>query len=261
MLETQILKVLADELFEAEKSAAPIVPLSRRFSNLSVEDAYKIQLLGHERRLASNRRVVAKKIGLTNVAMQKVFGVSEPDYGSILDDMMLGSGELCSRRQMIAPKAEPEVAIMLREPLRGPHVTIDDVLRATDYVVAALEILDSRIANWRIQLIDTIADNASSKYVVLSNHKVPIGAINLSEETVSFFKNGVLLDRSSGRSVLGDPAKAVAWLANRLGELGSGLVPGEFVMPGSFCSPTDIEPGDEIVAEFGTCGRVSVRVA
>jgi len=256
MLETQILKVLADELFEAEKTAAPIVPLSSRFPDLSVEDAYKIQLLGHERRLASNRRVVAKKIGLTNVAMQKVFGVSEPDYGSILDDMVLWSGELCSRRQMIAPKAEPEVAMMLREPLRGPHVTIDDVLRATDYVVAALEILDSRIANWRIRLNDTIADNASSKYVVLSDHKV-----NLSEETVSFFKNGVLLDRSSGRSVLGDPAKAVAWLANRLGELGSGLAPGEFVMPGSFCSPTDISPGDEIVAEFGTCGRVSVRVA
>ena len=225
MPESQILKVLADELLEAEKTAAPIVPLSSRFPDLSVEDAYKIQLLGHERRLAFNRRIVAKKIGLTNVAMQKVFGVSEPDYGSILDDMVLESGELCPRGQMIAPKAEPEVAMMLREPLRGPHVTIDDVLRATDYVVAALEILDSRIAHWRIRLVDTIADNASSKYVVLSNHRVPIGAIDLSEETVSFFKNGVLLDRSSGRSVLGDPAKAVAWLANRLDELGSGLAP------------------------------------
>jgi 2-keto-4-pentenoate hydratase len=261
MLETQMLKVLADELFEAESTATPIEPLSSRFSDLSVEDAYRIQLLGHERRLGPNRRVAVKKIGLTNVAMQKVFGVSEPDYGSVLDDMVFRSGELCSRTKMIAPKAEPEVAMMLKEPLRGPHVTIDDVLQATDYVVAALEILDSRIADWRIRLVDTIADNASSKYVVLSDRKVPIDAINLSEETVSFYKNGVLVDRSSGRSVLGGPAKAVAWLANRLGELGGGLEAGEFVMPGSFCSPTDMEQGDEIVAEFSRCGRVSIRVA
>ena len=210
-------------------------------------------------RLDAGRRVVAKKVGLTSVAMQQMLGVDQPDYGMILDDMLIDDGADYPIGRLLQPRVEPEIAFMLKADLKGPNVTIDQVLEATDYVFPAIEVIDSRIKDWKIKLVDTIADNASSGRVVVGANRVPVQGLDLVNEGLVFEKNGQELGRATGEAVLGNPANAVAWAANKLSEYGITINAGEFVMPGALTSAAPVAAGDVVTANFSVVGSVSVR--
>jgi 2-keto-4-pentenoate hydratase len=252
--------LLAGELLAAEAKRAPVTPLSTRYSGLDVATAYRVQAEVIRRRLRSGDRVCGHKIGLTSAAMQQLLGVDEPDYGVILDSMCHPNGSTVELAQLIAPKVEAEIAFVIERPLRGPGVGAAEVLAATRHVVPSLEIIDSRVADWRITLVDTVADNASSARVVVGDSPLAPDALELGAVAVSLLRNGEQVSAGMGAAVLGHPALAVAWLVNKLAEYGEGIGPGELVMPGAVSAPTaELRPGDEVSAVFAGMGTVSVR--
>jgi 2-keto-4-pentenoate hydratase len=245
-------------LHAAQVGRAPIDPLAERYPGLGVADAYAIQQANLSRRLGEGRSVVGHKVGLTSRPMQELLGVDEPDFGYILDDMVLAPGAAAPADGFCAPRVEPEVAFLLRRPLRGPGVTADDVRDATEAVAVALEIVDSRIADWRLTLPDTVADNASSGAVVLGDW-VPYGdGIDLPRARASLSLNGTEIDTGLGSAVLGDPPVAVAWLANALAPFGTEILPGQFVLSGSFTTAAFVHAGDHAVATIGGLGTVAL---
>lgn len=248
----------ADLLHAAQIGRAPIDPLTERYPGLDVAGAYAIQQVNLSRRLRGGRTLVGHKIGLTSRPMQVLLGVDEPDFGYILDDMVLARDTAAPAGQFCAPRVEPEVAFLLRRPLHGPGVTADDVYAATEAVAVALEIVDSRIADWRLTLPDTVADNASSGAVVLGDW-VPYGdRIDLPSARASLSLDGTEIDSGVGSAVLGDPALAVAWLANALAAFGTEILPGQFVMSGSFTTAAFVGAGDHAAATIGGLGTVSL---
>jgi 2-keto-4-pentenoate hydratase len=254
------LKEVANRLADAERERKAIDPPAAR-SNLSPADAYRIQMINIERAVAAGRRIVGRKIGLTSLAMQKMMGVDEPDFGHLFDDMMLASGDECRVSTLMIPRVEPEIAFVLARELRGPGVTRDDVLKATDYVTPALEIIDTRIRDWKITLADTIADNASSARVVLGKEHTSPTDYDLAAIAMTLEKNGAKVEEGVGAAVLGHPAEPLAWLANKLAEFGQTLAAGSIVIPGALCRAVDVAAGDSITARFGPLGSVSVRFA
>jgi 2-keto-4-pentenoate hydratase len=250
----------ADLLHAAQIRRAPIRPLTERFPELDVASAYAIQQVNLNRHIGGGRTLVGRKIGLTSRPMQALLGVDEPDYGYILDDMVVANGSVEPTARFCAPRVEPEVAFLLRRALRGPGVTVNDVYAATEAVAPALEIVDSRIADWKLTLPDTIADNASSGAVVLGDW-VPRGdGLDLPGARASLWLNGTEVGSGLGSAVMGDPAAAVAWLANALAPFGADVAAGQFVMSGSFTSAVFVHPGDAAVATISGLGTVSVRV-
>ncbi|MBI3691431.1 MAG: fumarylacetoacetate hydrolase family protein [Mycolicibacterium aromaticivorans] len=213
------------------------------------------------RHLGAGRHVVGHKIGLTSEPMQTLLGVHEPDFGYILDDMVLANDSTAQCARFCAPRVEPEVAFLLRAPLRGPNVTADDVRAATSAVAVALEIVDSRIRDWKLTLRDTVADNASSGAVVIGDWVPYSEHLDLAASRASLRLNGHEVDTGLGSAVLGDPATAVAWLANSLSEFGTGLAAGQFVMSGSFTTAAFVRSGDIASAAISGLGTVSVRFA
>ncbi len=249
----------ADALWNAEQTHEYIPPLTDSHPDLSPEDAYRVQEQVLAKKLSSGRKIVGKKVGLTSAAMQKMLGIDTPDYGMIFDNMVLEDGAEVSIDSLQQPRVEPEITFMLKKTLKGPGVTIEDVLDATDYVVASLEVVGSRVADWKIKLADTIADNASHMAAVLGKQHVDVGSIDLVAEALVFEKNGEELSRGTGAAVLDNPANAVAWCANKLGEYGVALNAGEFVMPGALVGMTPVVKGDTITAKFDNVGTVSVK--
>ncbi|WP_102419770.1 2-keto-4-pentenoate hydratase [Mycobacterium sp. 4858] len=248
----------ARRLFAAGANSSPIPPLTEAYPGLDVAQAYAVQRRNLARHLAAGARLRGRKIGLTSAPMQALLGVDEPDFGYVLDSMVLSEGTPVSRRAFCTPRVEPEVAFLLRAPLRGPGVAAADVLAATEAVAAALEIVDSRIADWRITLADTIADNASSGAVVLGDW-VPIAdAPPLPGTTATLYLNDTLVESGCGTAVMGDPAVAVAWLANALAEHGTTIEAGQFVMSGSYTTAAFVEAGDRARAAITGLGSVGV---
>lgn len=247
----------AELLFAADADRAPIGPLTERFPAMNLADAYAVQQVNLARRLDAGRVLVGHKIGLTSAPMQTLLGVDEPDFGYILDDMVLADGGAVPRNRFCAPRVEPEVAFLLRDPLRGSGVTPDDVRAATEAVAVALEIVDSRIADWKLTLRDTVADNASSGAVVLGPW-VPVDGIDLRSARASLQLNGTEVDSGVGSAVLGDPAAAVAWLANALAPFGTDILPGQFIMSGSFTTAAFVQSGDSASTTIGGLGTVSL---
>lgn len=250
---------LARELREAELSRNQVEPISNRYPELSPAEAYRIQMVNIGIRLQAGRRVVGKKIGLTSKAMQSMLGVFEPDYGHLLDDMVALNGEPIPANRLIQPRCEGEVAFLLGKELCGPGVTTSEVLRATDAVLPALEIVDSRVRDWKIKLADTIADNASSAMLVLGNQLTSPRALDLRLVGMILEKNGEILNTGAGAAVLGHPAASVAWLANKLGEFGITLQPGEIVLSGAVTAAAPVTAGDFFQAEFDRLGTVAVK--
>lgn len=248
----------AELLHLAQLGRAPIAPLTQRYPGLGVADAYAIQQVNLARRLLDGRIVVGHKIGLTSEPMQKLLGVDEPDFGYLLDDMVVHQDGCVPIDRFCAPRVEPEVAFLLRRPLRGPGVTVDDVRAATESIAVALEVVDSRIANWALTLPDTVADNASSGAVVLGDWVPYDGAVDLASRQASLWLNGTQVDAGVGSAVMGDPAVAVAWLANALAPFGTEILPGQFVMSGSFTSAAFVRSGDRAAATIAGLGTVSV---
>ena len=253
-------KAVAEQLYQAEKNATPVDPLTVTYPGLTVEQAYAIQLEGVAiRRERDSRKVIGKKIGLTSIAMQKLIGVDEPDYGHLFDHMLVSEGEpiLCSR--LLQPKVEGEVAFVLNKRLQGPGVTIAEVLRATEGVMASIEIVDSRVRDWKIKLADTIADNASSARFVVGSRLVCPGEVDLRLLGMVFEKNGEVVNTGAGAAVLGHPAASVAWLANKLGKFGIALEEGEIILSGAVTAAVDARAADCFLISFQGLGTVGVR--
>lgn len=251
---------IADRLFLAELSGKPIAPLSEGRPTLTVADAYAIQAINVESRKATGAEIVGHKIGLTSKPMQEMLGVDEPDYGHIYSDRTHRSGHEIETAALIAPRIEPELAFVLREDLGGNDVTADDVLAATDYVLPSMEVIDSRIADWKIGLIDTIADNASCAGVVLGETRIDPAELDLTSISVDLLVGEEIVQTGTGDAVLGHPAAAVAWLANALGAFGVTLEAGEVVMSGSITAAVPLEAGARVHADFGEAGDVEVTV-
>jgi 2-keto-4-pentenoate hydratase len=253
-----VIDQIADSLLEAERSKQAVPPLTQQYTELNVTDAYNVQLEVLKRKLSEGRKVIGKKVGLTSVAMQKMLGVDEPDYGHLLDDMKVENGAKVKVSDLLSPKIEAEIGFVLGEDLKGPNVTFLDVLMATKYVVPTLEIIDSRIADWKIGLVDTVADNGSSAMVVVGDETAQIHGIDLRSVGMILSKNGEMVATGSGAAALGHPAHAIAWLANKLHEFGITLKAGELILPGALSAAIAVEKGDTVTAQFGSVGSVSV---
>jgi 2-keto-4-pentenoate hydratase len=250
---------LAERLWQAEVGRAPIEPITDDRQDLTVEDAYAIQSHNIQRRTAEGGIIRGRKIGLTSRPMQELLGVQEPDFGVLLDDMFVDEGDEIALETMLQPRVEAEMAFVLARDMAGPGVTIADALTSIAGVLPAIEIVDSRIADWRIRLIDTIADNASSGRVVLGGRLTPVTAIDLRLTGMLFYRNGVPIDSGAGAAALGNPARCVAWLANKLGALGSALHRDDVVLPGALHRMTPVRAGDVFRAEFAHLGSVTAR--
>jgi 2-keto-4-pentenoate hydratase len=249
----------ARALYRAEKDKSVLRPFTEKYPKIAPEESYQIQLAQIEMKKADGAKVVGKKIGLTSKAMQKMLNVDQPDYGHILDHMVLQDAAVFRISELIQPKIEPEIAFILDRELKGPGVTSMAVLAATRFVVPALEIIDSRIEGWKIKLCDTIADNASSARVVIGNSPKRIDEFDLKLVGMVLEKNGDIVQTGAGGAVLGHPAVAVAWLANAVGQFGVSLGAGEIIMPGALCAAADVSAGDWVQASFDGLGTVSVR--
>lgn len=246
-------------LREAQEKRTPVEPLTVTFPELTVADAWSIQSLNREAQLATGRTVLGYKCGLTSEAMQQQMGVAEPDFGVLLDDMQVPEGGPMEIDQFLQPRIEAEIILVLGADL-GAGTTTADVLAATAYACPSLEIIDSRIKDWRLTLIDTVADNASSGAFVMGDG-VAIDGLDLTKIEVVLRVNGAEVARGLGSAALGHPAAAAAWLANRLGDFGLVFGAGAIVMTGSLHASLPVARGDDIVADFGVLGsaRLSVR--
>jgi 2-oxopent-4-enoate hydratase len=254
-----VLAGLADELWGAQETAQPVAPLTERHSDLDVTDAYAIQNLNVQRRVAGGGHIVGRKVGLTSRPMQQLLGVDEPDFGVLLDDMFVEEGDEIAVESLVQPRVEAEMAFVMGRDLVGPGVTTTTALAAIAGVVPAIEIVDSRIADWRIQLVDTVADNASSGKVVVGGRLTPVAELDLRLVGLLFYRNGVPIASGAGAAALGNPARCVAWLANKLGTFGTSLRRDDVVLPGALHRMVPVRRGDVFRAEFAHIGTVSVR--
>ncbi|MBT2737180.1 2-keto-4-pentenoate hydratase [Bacillus sp. ISL-7] len=253
-----LVEKIAKELIDAENLQYSVAPLTERFSELDVSDAYQIQLEVIGKKLKEGHKVIGKKVGLTSKAMQQMLGVDEPDYGHLLDTMKIADEATIKIADFISPKVEAEIGFILEEDLVGPNVNYLDVLMATKYVVPTIEIIDSRISDWKIKLVDTVADNGSSARVVVGKKLSKIAGLDLRAQGMVLYKNAELMTSGTGTAALGHPAQAVAWLANKLHEFGITLKAGELILPGALSGAIAVKEGDTILADFGPLGNVSV---
>ncbi len=249
----------ARELYAALRAHHTLPPLTAREPSLGIDDAYAISLGILALRQGDGERVIGKKIGLTSRAVQDMLGVHQPDFGFLTDRMQV-SGEIdCVREKLIQPRAEAEIAFILREGLAGPGVTAAAVVAATAAIAPCFEIVDSRIADWKIGIVDTVADNASCGVFVLGEARVNPQGLDLPRLHVRVRKNGAPLSEGYGAAVQGSPAQAVAWLANTLGRYGVALNAGDIVLSGSLVPLAPAAPGDVFEMELSEVGRCVAR--
>jgi 2-keto-4-pentenoate hydratase len=242
----------------AEETRVAVPPIIQTHPDIDVVDAYEIQLRNIRRRVAAGRRIVGHKVGLSSLAMQQMMGVNESDYGHLLDDMVLSEDTPVDASRYLIPRVEVEVGFVLGEDLPGEGCTVEDVIRATEYVVPAIELIDSRIADWKIGIFDTIADNASSAGLVLGKERRKPDELDLTAIDATLTRNGEQVATGRSDAVLGNPAIAVAWLAQKVASFGVRLEAGHVVLPGSCTRAYDVKAGDAVVAAFEGLGTVSV---
>lgn len=259
MTDATLIAQLADELWEADRSCAPIQPLTDRHPKLDVTDAYAIQTHNIDRRVAEGAHIRGRKIGLTAAAMQKLLGVNEPDFGVVLDDMFVEDGDEIPLNEMVQPRVEAEMAFVLESDLVGPGVTTANALAAIAGVMPAIEIVDSRVVDWRIKLVDTVADNASSGKLVLGGNLRKVTELDLRLVGMALSRNGAIIDTGAGAAALGNPARCVAWLANKLADFEITLRAGDVVLPGAVHQMVTVAPGDVFRAEYAHLGAVTAR--
>jgi 2-keto-4-pentenoate hydratase len=253
-----VLDEAAAILRQSQADRVPVEPLTVTFPGLTVADAWHIQSINRSLALASGRSILGYKCGLTSQAMQAQMGVDEPDFGVLLDDMQVADAGVMEMARFLQPRIEAEVILVLAHDL-GSGTTEADVLAATANARPSLEIIDSRIKDWRLSLIDTVADNASSGAFVMGEG-VDISSLELADVETVVRINGVEAARGLGSAALGHPARAAAWLANRLGDFGLVLGAGSVVMTGSLHASIPVSAGDDVIADFGVLGSASLRV-
>lgn len=258
-MDDKTIRALGDGLYDAWRTRCPIAQLTETHPDMSIEDAYGIQQRMIARRREADLRVLGKKIGLTSKVVQKMLGVDQPDFGYLLSDMVCGDTEAVPMASLIAPKIEGEIAFVLKKTLAGPGITAADVLRATDFVMPCFEIVDSRIRDWKIRIQDTVADNASAAMFVLGGQAVDPRDVDLGLCGMVLEKNGEVAATGAGAAALGSPVNCVAWLANRLGQLGIALEEGEVILSGSLAAMLPAQAGDSFRCTIGGIGSVSTR--
>jgi len=254
----QLIDELGKELFVALRNRHVLQPFVNRYPEISIEDAYQISLRMLALRELDGERVIGKKIGVTSKPVQEMLGVFQPDFGFLTNVMEFKDGSTISISKigLIQPRAEGEIAFMLKSDLQGPGVTTEDVLAATEWVAPCFEIVDSRIKDWNIKIQDTVADNASCGVFVIGRQHTNPYALNLAEASMQIWKNGELCGSGMGSAVQGHPAQAVAWLANTLGALGIPFKAGEIILSGSLAPLIPAMAGDEFtmaITHLGNC--------
>ncbi len=250
---------LGDELYDALVAGKTVSPLTSRGFDITVEDAYYIQQRMLSRRLENGEKVIGKKIGVTSKPVMNLLGVHQPDFGYLLGGMVYNEGESIEMSSLIQPKAEGEIAFLLKNDLQGPGVTAADVLAATEGVMACFEIVDSRITDWKIKIQDTVADNASCGVFVLGDQLVDISNIDLGLCGMVLEKNGEIVVTGAGAATMGHPVNAMVWLANTLGKLGIALKAGDIVLSGAMGAMVPVVKGDNLRMTIGGLGGCSVR--
>jgi len=259
-MEQQKIQQFGDELYEAMIRRQAVSPLTSRGEDISIDDAYHISLRMLERRQQAGARVIGKKIGVTSQAVMNMLDVHQPDFGYLTDDMVFNSGEAVPiSDRLIAPRAEGEIAFILKKDLIGPGVTNADVLAATECVMPCFEIVDSRIQDWKIAIQDTIADNASCGLFVLGDNAVSPRNIDLVTCGMVVEKNGSIISTGAGAAALSSPVNCVAWLANTLGKFDIALKAGEVILSGSLVPLEPVQAGDVMRVDIGGIGSASVR--
>src|SRR5271166_2045831 len=256
MLSVAIRDELAADLAQAERSREPIVPLTAAYPDIDIVDAYEIQLINIRQRVAEGARVLGHKVGLSSKAMQQMMGVDEPDYGHLLDEMQVFEDTPVQAGRYLYPRVEVEVGFILADDLPGADCTEDDVLAATEALIPSIELIDTRIIDWKIKLCDTIADNASSAGFVLGEARVSPADVDVQMIEAVLTRNGEVIAEGRSDAVLGNPVTAVAWLSRKVESFGVRLKKGDIVLPGSCTFAVDANPGDEFVADFAGLGAV-----
>lgn len=249
---------LADRLWNAQQELKACAPLSEDEPDLSVAQAYAIQAYNLARR---DSPLIGRKVGLTSRALQELLGIDQPDFGGLLAEMEVPLGGTIDTSRMLQPRAEAELAFVLRDDLDFDVVTAANVISATEYILPSIEVIDSRIADWKITYEDTIADNASSGMFVLGNDPVRLEAAKLELAGMVLRKNGRVVATGAGAACMGHPVNAVVWLANTLCTMGTPLRAGDVVLSGALGPVTDVKPGDVVEAEIAGVGSVRVRFA
>ena len=258
-MDQPLIESLGDELYTALRGCSVVEPLTNRHAGITIDDAYRIQQRMLARRLEAGERVVGKKIGVTSAAVMNMLGVFQPDFGYMLDGMIVAQGESIAMSTLIQPKAEGEIAFILKRDLMGPGLSNADVLAATECVMPCFEIVDSRIRDWKIKIQDTVADNASCGVFVLGDNAVDPRRVDLSTCGMVLEKNGEIIATGAGAAALGSPVNAVAWLANTLGRLGIPLKAGEVILSGALAAMFPAQAGDNFRVTIGGLGGCSVR--
>jgi 2-oxopent-4-enoate/cis-2-oxohex-4-enoate hydratase len=255
-----IIKQCAVQLYQALRTRQCIRPLTDIYPEMTIDDAYQVSLNLNELRLADGERIIGKKIGVTSKAVMNMLKVGQPDFGFLTDKMVFSEGEeVPISGQLIQPKAEGEIAFILKQDLLGPGVTAADVLAATDFVMPAIEVVDSRIEDWKIKIQDTVADNASCGVFVLGDKGIDPRKVDLATCGMVVEKNGAIVSTGAGAAALDSPVNCVVWLANTLGRYGISLKAGEVIMSGSLVPLEPVKAGDNMRVTVGGIGSVSAR--
>jgi 2-oxopent-4-enoate/cis-2-oxohex-4-enoate hydratase len=257
----QKIEELGDELYDALRTRRTITPLTERWPEITIEDAYHVSLRMVQRRVEDDgERIIGKKIGVTSLAVQEMLGVFQPDFGYLTDRMLYPSGgPMPISEQLIQPRAEGEIAFKLKKDLNGPGVTNADVLEATEYVMACFEVVDSRIRDWKVKIQDTVADNASCGLFVLGDQHADPAGLDFPSLRMRVYKNGEPLSEGFGSAALESPLNCVSWLANTLSKFGITLNAGDVVLSGSLVPLEPVVAGDEMHLEVDGIGTADVR--
>ncbi len=260
MINDTVIQQLGDELFEALQSSTSLTPLTERYPDITIEQAYQISLQFLQRREDAGQKLIGKKIGVTSKAVQDMLNVHQPDFGFLTDAMQVEDGSAVSKTEhcLVQPRAEGEIAFILKADLNGPGITASDVLAATEYVVPCFEIVDSRIRDWKIAIEDTVADNASCGVFALGSARIDPRTVDLAKVELTMTKNGEPAGSGLGSAVQGHPCEAVAWLANTLGKLGIPLRKGEIILSGALAPLVPVTAGDRIEMNITGLGTASL---
>lgn len=256
---TRTLEIFAAQLLEATTSLDPVTPLRDRLDGMTLADAYYVQTVQLDHHIAAGRVMAGRKVGLTSLAMQKQLGVDSPDFGFFFQDMVYGDGANIPASAFIQPKVEPEFGFVLKEKLQGPGVTIEQAAAAIEAVYPAIEIIDSRITDWDIKLVDTVADNASCGAIVVGSTPLDVDPSALLDVSCALVIDGDTTGSGTGAAVMGNPVAPLAWLANVLGEQGVALEAGQLILPGSFTKAEPVTAGSTAIADFGPLGSLTIH--
>lgn len=251
------LNKIAEDLYNAANDLYQIDPISDIYKDLTIDDAYKIQLINHEKELKKGKKITGKKIGLTSKGMQEAIGVDQPDFGILFDDMEV-TDNIINTSKILQPKVEGELVFVLKEDI-GKDITYERIIEATDYVSPAIEIVASRVKNWAVTIIDTISDNASCGQYIVSDVKIDPRKTDLKKIGMTVYKNGEFVNKGFATEVQGDPVNAVVWLAKTLGKYGVEFNKGDVILSGAITGAVAAVSGDKFICDYGEFGKVEVE--